>query len=365
MSAPIPIQESSVASGSRFAFVGSFTTQKRKACGTGIDAYRIDADGSRWRHVQQYDGLTNPSFLIADRAKFVLYAVHGDLDYASAFAIDPDSGRLSLINQVPTDGFNGVHLALDPSGRFLLVANYASGSVAVLPVHPDGRLGSVVFRLDLAGSIGPHRHEQLGPHPHHIVFDPSGRFVLVPDKGLDRVFVLAFDAAAGRLQIASEMAMRPGAGPRHLVFHPHSPLVFLVNELSSSVTTCAWDPSAGTLTPTHVVPALPPTFFGVSAAAAIAITPCGRFVYTTNRGHDSITRFAVDDADGSLGIIGWTSSHGRDPRFMSMTPNGGGLVVANEQGNSIVHFAADVSNGELVAFDERIESASPCTIVFF
>jgi 6-phosphogluconolactonase len=184
--------------------------------------------------------------------------------------------------------------------------------------------------------------------------------VLVPDKGLDRVFVLAVDGE--RLAIVSETAMRPGAGPRHIAFHPHAPLAFLVNELDSSVATCRWDAEAGTLTPLHLAPTLPPDFFGASTAAAIVVTPDGRFVYASNRGQDGIARFRVDEA-GRLDPAGWTPSGGRDPRFMVLAPDGRHLLVANEQGDSLVDFAIDADGGDLTRTGSR-PSPSPCTIAF-
>ena len=344
------------------AAVGSFTTQKRRARGRGIDVYRThgSADPSRWSLNQHLDGLENPSFLVGDATRSILYCVHGDGEVASAFAVDPASGHLQALGSAPTGGTNVVHQALDPSGRFLVVANYGSGSVAVLPVRADGGLEPAVQVLDLPGKVGPHRAEQACAHPHQIVFDPSGAFVLVPDKGLDRVFVLAFDGGRGRLEIAGEVVTRPGAGPRHLVFHPHQPLVLLLNEIDSTLAVLRWN--AGTLTPVHLVTTLPPDFFGASTAAAIAITPCGQFVFATNRGQDGIAGFRMDESGEQLVPLGWTPS-GRDPRFATLDPAGTHLVVANERGDNLIAFAVDAENGSLAKVGER-ESASPCTVAF-
>ena len=194
------------------AFVGCFTTPERKARGTGIDICRIDPASGTWRLAGHFGGLVNPSFLVSDPARRILYAVHGDCDYATALAVDPETGSLRLLGRAATGGRNGVHQALDPSARFLVVANYASGSVAVLPVRPDGSLADFTQILELPGPTGPHRSEQASSHPHHTVFDPSGRFLLVPDKGLDRVFVLRFDPERGRLSLPASgpAIMRPG-----------------------------------------------------------------------------------------------------------------------------------------------------------
>ncbi len=343
-----------------FAFVGCFTTPKRGARGLGIDGYRVGTPGPEgWVPVARASNLVNPSYLLADQARRVLYAVHGDEDYASAFAVDAD-GQLTPLGTAAAGGSNVVHLALDPTGRMLIVANYATGTVTALPVGTDGALAPFSDRVALPGPSGPHRGEQTCSHPHQIVFDPSGRFVLVPDKGLDRVFVLAFDA--GRLALAGDVAMRPGAGPRHLAFHPRAALVVLLNELDSTVATLRWDAAAGTLTPLHLVSTLPADFFGASAAAAIVITPDGRHVFASNRGQDGIVRLAVDAADGRLRVLGWTPSGGRGPRFMTLNPTGTHLLVANENGDTINAFAVG-SDGDLAPAGAR-ESRSPCSIAF-
>ncbi|WP_267354336.1 MULTISPECIES: lactonase family protein [unclassified Methylobacterium] len=342
------------------AFVGCFTTERRRARGQGIDVYRTGDGLDGWAHLGRVEGLTNPSFLVADPRRAVLYTVQGDGADASAFAAAPD-GTLCALGSAATGGTNSVHQALDPTGRFLIVANYASGSVALLPVRSDGGLEPACHVLPLSGDPGPHRTEQACAHPHHVVLAPDGRHVLVPDKGLDRVFVLAIDGE--RLAIVSETAMRPGAGPRHIAFHPRAPLAFLINELESSIATCRWDAEAGALTPLQLTPTLPPDFFGASTAAAIVVRPDGRFVYASNRGQDGIVRFRVDAEAGRLDPAGWTPSGGRDPRFMTLAPDGRHLLVANEQGDSLVEFAIDAVSGDLTKTGTR-PSLSPCTIAF-
>jgi 6-phosphogluconolactonase len=348
------------------AFVGSFTTARRKARGQGIHAYRIDHQSGTWSLTDHIGDLINPSFLITDPARSVLYAAHGDSDYASAFSIDPQAGTLHLLGRATTGGRNGVHLALDPFGRFLIVANYASGSLSVLPIRTDGSLGSVTQVLDLPGLTGPHGTEQTGAHPHHVVFDPSGRFVLVPDKGLDRIFVLTFDSDLGRLSLAAagHAIMRPGAGPRHIVFHPRLPIAFVVNELDSSVATCRWDGENGVLDPLQAIPSLPPDFFGASTAAAIVITPDGRHVFVSNRGQDGITHFEFDARQSPLKAIDWTPANSRDPRFMTLNPAGDRLLVANEQGDNVTAFRIAARRGGLIPDGIVLNSASPCAVAF-
>ncbi len=354
------------ASDTPFVYVGSFTTAQRKARGDGIHVYRVDPTTGAWTHVQHIGGLINPSFLALSPDQRFLYSVHGDGDQATAFALDRASGQGKLLNQGATGGKNGVRQAVDPTGKFLVVANYASGSAAVLPIAPDGSLKDQHQLVALPGEPGPHRAEQASSHPHDIVFDPSGRFVLVPDKGLDRVFVFRFDGATGRLTAAEpdSVKTRPGAGPRHLAFHPKLPIAWVLNELDSTAATYRWDAERGTLTPIQVITTLPTDFTGSSTTAEIAVSPDGRFVYCSNRGHDSVALFAVNATDGSLSPVGWQSTQGRGPRFIGLDPAGRFLHAANEQGDTVVTFRVDTGSGKLTPTGEVTKNASPVTIVF-
>ena len=343
----------------RFAYVGCFTTEKRKARGDGLHVFSIGAGG--WTEIQHVPGLVNPSYLIAGPGNRTIYAVHGDQDYATAFARDEQSGHLRTLGQAATGGTNVVHGALDPAARHFVVANYGTGSMAVLPIAEDGALGGYTQRVAMPGSPGPHRAEQTAAHPHHVLFDPSGRFVLVPDKGHDTVCVFAFDAARGTLELASMIASRPGAGPRHGAFHPTQPIYWGLNELDSSITTYAWSAEAGTLEPLQVLPTLPTDFFGASTGAAIVATPSGSHVYVSNRGHDSVASFAVE-ATGLLKPLGWTQAPGREPRFMTL--HGGELFVSSERDDVTGRFAVDAGSGALQARGTVAATPSPVSIAF-
>jgi 6-phosphogluconolactonase len=349
--------------GRGLVIVGCFSTPERKARGKGIDVYRIDPRSSVWDVVDHVRDLFNPSYLITDPVREVLYVAHGDADYASAYQIEPLTGRLRSLGHAAAGGRNGVALTLDPARRLLFVANYAGGSIGVLPIRPDGGLEEVALCLALPGPIGPHRVEQTMSHPHHTVIDPSGRFLLVPDKGLDRVHVLALDPEQPKLTVAGFAAMQSGAGPRHIVFHPGLPRAFVVNEIDSTVVTCGWNAETGTLTPLHVVLAREPSFFGVSTAAEIVVTPCGRWVYLSNRGQDTVTQFEFEEAADRLNVVGWTPTQGREPRFMTLTPKGDCLLVANEQGDNIVVFDIEPATGRLLLC-RVVSTASPSTIAF-
>jgi 6-phosphogluconolactonase len=346
-----------------FAYVGSFTTTKRKARGDGIHVYRVDVASGAWTHVQHVGDLENPSYLALSPDQRFLYAVHGDADYATAFALDSATGFARRLNRGATGGSNGVRQAVDPSGRFLVVANYAGGSVAVLGIAADGSLADQHQLVALPGAPGPHPTEQASSHPHDVVFDPSGRFVLVPDKGLDRVFVLGFDQTHGRLVAPGSVAARPGAGPRHLAFHPTRAIVWVLNELDSTVATCRWDAERGTLESVQVISTLPADFSGASTSAEIAVTPDGRHVYCSNRGHDSIAMFAADAGDGTLTGRGWQPTVGHGPRFIGLDSAGRFLHAANEQSDTVVMFRVDADSGRLAPTGQAIAIGSPVTVV--
>ena len=348
-----------------FAYVGSFTTARRKARGDGIHVYRADAATGAWSHVQHIGDLTNPSSLALSADQRFLYSVHGDGEYATAFALDRKTGHAKLLNRAVTGGNNGVRAAVDPKGQFMVVANYATGSVAVLAIAPDGLLNDQHQLVPLPGEPGPHKLEQASSHPHDVVFDPSGKFVLVPDKGLDRIFVFRFDGTSGRLSFVEppSQATRPRAGPRHLAFHPRLPILWVLNELDSTTTTYRWDAECGTLTPIQVITTLPTDFTAYSTAAEIAVSADGHFVYCSNRGHDSVAMFATEPASGMLTHIGWQPTQGRTPRFIGLDPPGGFLYAANEQGDTIVALRVDESTGTLASC-RVIENASPASIVF-
>jgi 6-phosphogluconolactonase len=347
-----------------YAYVGSRTTKERKARGKGISVFRFDPVDARLVLIQEHGGLVNPSFLAIDRAGRHLYTVHGDCDQVSSFRIDEQSGMIEYLGSQTTQGKNPVHLALNASERFLLVSNHLSSSLAVLPVTCDGVIGPLVQRLVLDGPVGPHRSEQPYSKPHFNLFDPSGRFVLVPDKGLDRIF--SFEFFEGRLRESNPafVACREHAGPRNLVFHPRLNWAYVVNELDSSVTVYRFDPDNGGLHPLQIIPTLPQDFTGNSRASSIEIDPSGKFLYTSNRGLDCLAIFSVDQASGWLTFLGVQETLGKTPRFFAMEPSGRFLFVANEDSDSIVTFLQDPASGTLTQVGEIAPIGSPVSIVF-
>lgn len=347
-----------------YAYVGSRTTRERNARGEGITVYEVDQEQGTLTLVQVVKDLVNPSFLALNKACDRLYTVHGDKSDVSAFSIDKATGKLTFINQQSCEGKNPVHLALDPSERFLVVSNHIGGSLAVMNVSEDGALGSLNQLLKLEGPMGPHRVEQPFSKPHFNPFDHSGNFVLVPDKGLDRIFSFRFDN--GKLFPADQpfVTTREGAGPRHLALHPHAPFAYVVNELDSTVTTYRFNPTNGSLKPLQVLPSLPSTFTGNSRASEIEVDRSGRFLYASNRGYDSVAAFSIDQGTGLLSPVEFMPTDGKTPRFFTLTPNERFLFALNEDSDTIISMAVDPKKGALSKTGFSVSTGSPVCMVF-
>lgn len=349
----------------QIVYVGSRTTRERNARGAGITVYRHDPQTARSELIQTVGDLVNPSFLCLDQTQRLLFCVHGDQSTVSSFQIEPASGLLTKVSSVSCEGTNPVHLTVDKSNRFLAVANYATGSIVLLPFDPSGQLQPVISKTDLPGNPGPHKVEQTSSHPHMIPLSPSGRFLVVPDKGLDKVFVfdLKTEGSALKPVLAHEIKAREGSAPRHVVFSPTGAFAYVVNELDSTVTSYRHNQESGALQPFQVVPALPQDFVGDSRAAALVMSPSGAHLFSSNRGHDSVTIYAVDQPTGKLTPIGNVPSQGKKPRFMTASPNGHFLFVANEDSDAIKTFAIG-RDGELALLDPQIQTGSPVCMIF-
>lgn len=349
-----------------FAYVGCYTTERRNGRGEGVTVHRIDAASGAWTQVQLVKTDENPSWLAFDRKRNFLYAAHGDGEVVSAFRVDQANGQLTPLGTQDAKGKNGVRLGVDASNRFVICANYASGTVAVLPIQPDGSLGSVTDLVALPGKPGPHRTQQIHSQPHDIVFDPRDRFFLVPDKGLDATFAFSVDSASGKLVPATppSVASRSGAGPRHAGFHPTKPIAYVLNELDSTLTTYRFDTERGGLAPLQILTTFAPSFTGDNTTSEIVVATSGRFVYASNRGQDSITIFAVDDTTGTLSPVGSESTRGKTPRFFAIEPSGALLYAANMDSDTIVAFRMDSASGRLTPTGQIIKTGSPSCIVF-
>ncbi len=348
----------------RFAYVGCMTTAKRKARGKGIAVYRVEPSTGEWTLVETYETTANPHFLALDNTQRFLYSAHGDSSEVCAYARDPETGKLTLLNRQQTGGDNSSTVALDPGNRYIVLAN--GPGVAVFPIAADGSLAPSTDIVIPPGEPGPYRREQFGPHPHQAAFDPTGRFVVAPDKGLDRIHVFRFDASGGKLLACDPpfLKARYGAVPRHVAFHPARPYAYVVNEMDSTVNAYRWDSERGALTPFQRVPTTPSTYTGDNTGAEIAVSPSGHFVYASNRGHDSIVVLAVDRASGMLDPVGWEPVQGRTPRFFCLGPDGGGLYAANEDSDTIVAFRVDRQTGKLMPTGQVVATGSPTCIVF-
>jgi 6-phosphogluconolactonase (cycloisomerase 2 family) len=347
-------------------YVGCYTTPDRKGRGEGISAFRMDEDSGEWTPLGLAAKTSNPSFLASHPSQPVLYCVHGGLmSEISAFAIEGE-GRLKPLGTWPSGGANPVHLDLHPSGRWLVVANYTGASVAILPVSESGALGEPCDLVPLTGQPGPDPAEQSSPHPHDIPFHPSGEFVAVPDKGLDRVFIFRVDAQTGRYHPAepASVASAPGAGPRHVAFHPTEQWAYVINELNSTLTTYAFDKRGDGLRELQTIPSIPRDMGIRNTGSEVVIHPSGRWVYVSNRGQNSVGAFSVDAQTGTLAPLDWYPTGGDTPRAIALHPHGRFLYAANQASDTISTFRVDGQDGTLTSSGQVIATGSPSTLLF-
>lgn len=354
-------------SGELLLYVGTYTTGKSE----GIYLYRLNLASGELKHVATTPGVVNPSFLALAPSRRYLYAVNEVGDFAgkksgavSAFAVDQNTGELRLLNQQASLGADPCYVDVAAGGKFVLVANYTGGNVTILPVGADGRLGLATDMKQARGS-SINRERQEGPHAHCIVLDPPNRFAYSCDLGTDKIMIFRFDNQSGRLLPAEPrwVQVKPGMGPRHLAFHPSGKYVFVLNELSSTVTAFARDPEKGSLQELQTLTALPQNFTGTNTGADIHVSPDGRFLYCSNRGHDSVAIFSIDRR-GGLSTIGHESTRGMTPRNFAIDPSGAFLLVANQKSDNIVVFRLDQKTGRLSSTGQTAEVPSPVCLKF-
>lgn len=349
-------------------YVGTYTEKDSK----GIYAFRFDAASGDLTSAGLAAETANPSFLAVDPNHRFLYAVNEVPKYqgaasgaVSAFAIDPGSGKLTLLNEVPSRGSDPCYVSLDKTGKFVLVANYTGGSAAVFPLSRDGRLGESSAFIQLVGSSVNHER-QAGAHAHWIETTADNRFAVVADLGVDQLHIYHFDAVHGALgeNDPAFAALDPGAGPRHVAFHPSGKAVYVVNELNSTVTSFSYDARHGALSPLHTVSTLPANFSGTNSTAEIHVHPNGKFLYVSNRGDDSITGFAIDPANGTLATVDRASTQGKTPRNFEIDPTGTRLFAANQATGNIVVFRIDAKTGKLTPTGQVLEVPAPVCLKF-
>ncbi len=349
-------------------YIGAYTGAKNK----GIHAFRFDAATGKLSPLGLVGETANPSFLAIHPNRRFLYAV-GEISSfdgqksgaVSAFSIDASSGKLTFLNQVASRGAGPCHLNVDASGRNVLVANYGSGSVAVLPLDPDGRLREASAFIQHAGSsVNPKR--QQGPHAHSVNLSADNRFAVVADLGLDQVLVYRFDAGKGSLAPNTPpfTKVNPGAGPRHFAFHPAGRFAYVINEIQSTVTAFDWEAERGTLTELQTISTLPKDFKGDSSTAEVQVHRSGKFLYGSNRGHNSIAVFSIDSAKGTLTHVENVSTQGKIPRNFGLDPTGAYLLAANQQSDNIVVFSIDQKTGRLTPTGQTVETPSPVCVKF-
>jgi 6-phosphogluconolactonase len=339
--------------------------------GKGIYACRFDSVTGQLTSLELAVESAEPSFLaIAESGKF-LYAVNEIGTYqdqaagaVSAFAIQRQSGKLLLLNQVSSQDPGPAHIILDRSGHYALVSNYERGSVAVFPILRDGRLGeSSAFVRHKGSSVDPER--QKGPHAHAIALSPDNRFAVVADLGLDALLVYRFDPAHGSLGSDPQMVKTaPGAGPRHLAFDSAGRFLYVVNEMQSTIVTYSYDASSGKLHELQTVSTLPDGYSGRKEAAEIEIHPSGKFLFASSRGHDSIAVFAIDPKQGMLSLVEIDSTRGKTPRYFTLDPTGSWLLAANQDSDEIVVFHLNPDSGHLTPAGQVLQVPSPACIKF-
>jgi 6-phosphogluconolactonase len=339
-------------------YIGTYTRRESFVDGKaeGIYVYHLDPSSGELTYSATVTGAgtINPSYLTLGPDKRFLYAVneitggkgpHGTL---SAFAVNPATGDLSYLNRQSTHGLAPCYASVEPEGRYCLVANYETGSLCVLPVLKDGRLGEATDTVPFSGS-GPNPERQEGPHAHMVLPSPDGSFILAVDLGSDRLMAFRLDREQGTLGPADPpwTQLPPGAGPRHLAFHPGRPFAYVISELRSTVTVLRYGERQGTFESLQTISTLPDDFTGQNLGAEIKVAPSGRFVYASNRGHDSLVIYAADPETGRLSLVGHESTQGVGPRDFAIDPSGALLLVANQDTDTVVTFWINPDTGTL------------------
>jgi len=353
-----------------FVYIGTYTEEGSES--KGIYAYRFDSETEQLTPIGLAAEAINPSFLAVHPNHRFVYAVNEVSNYkgqksgaVSAFAIDRATGKLTLLNQVASRGGDPCYISLDKTGEHVLVANYGGGSIAVFPVLKDGRLGEASAFIQHSGH-GTNPDRQEGPHAHSIDVSPDNRFAVVNDLGLDETLVYGFNGAHGSLAAANPNIAKadPGAGPRHLAFHPSGRFAYVINEMQSAITAFRYDPAAGQLQKIQTISSLPKDFSGHDEAAEIQVHPSGKFLYASNRGHDSIAVFAIDASKGALTPVQYVSTKGGSPRSFEIAPGGSLLFAENEKSDDIVLFHINPQTGRLNPTGKVLKVSQPVCVKF-
>jgi len=350
-------------------YIGTYTGAKSQ----GIYVSDFDPETGKLGEPVLAARASTPSFLALHPNRRYLYAVGENSNVGGklhgavrAFGIVADTGMLTLLNEQPSGGAGPCHLSVDRQGRCVLVANYGGGSIGALPIGADGKLGAPASVIQHVGSsVNPGR--QAGPHAHFIAADADDRFALACDLGLDKVLVYRLDPAKALLVANDPPAgmVEPGLGPRHLAFHPNGRFVYVISEMGSTITAFAYDAAQGRLRELETLSTLPKDFAGTSGAAEIQIHPSGKFLYGSNRGHDSIAVFAVNSETGKLQPVQYQPTQGKTPRSLAIDPSGKWLVAENQDSDALVMFRLDPATGKLSPTGQIVSVGAPACAVFW
>jgi 6-phosphogluconolactonase len=364
---------------SRYVYVGTYTAPNTAPGGTqpstakGIYVFKMDGEAGGLNQIQQFE-IENPSWVTVDANASHLYATSevsswkgaNNTGGITAFDIDPATGKITPIADQPTGGAIPAHVIVDPSGKFALVANYVGANWSVLPILDNGGLGSANGVFAVTGH-GPNTARQEAPHPHETLFDPAGAYVFGSDLGTDHVWSWTLNTTTGMLVPNANLddaQVASGSGPRHLSFHPSGKFVYVIDEMASSITAFSYDAAHGTFMWLQTVSTLPPDFTGTSTTAEIIVHQSGNFVYGSNRGHNSIVGFRIDQATGKLSPIGWTPTQGEIPRGFNIEPSGRLMLVGNQNSDTVVPFRINQSSGELDATGAVTTTPVPVSFAF-
>jgi 6-phosphogluconolactonase len=357
-----------------FVYIGTYARSEEN----GIYVCSFDVESGELTLERSYAGIENPSFLALNSQKQRLYAGLRHYLYAvgetetflgekggsvAAFAIQPETGELTRLNSQPTCGGSPCYVSLDRTGNCLLVANYSGGNINLFPLQANGEIGPMAENIQHAGH-GSNPQRQEGPHPHSILVDPSGQYAFVPDLGLDTLFAYQLDASVPSLSLHRETREQDGAGPRHLAFHPSGRYAYLINELNSTITAFTYDVEQGEMRALQTVPTLPEDFTGENTCADIHVSPSGKHLYGSNRGHDSIAVFRIDLESGTLTFVQHVSTGGKTPRNFALAPDGRFLFAANQDSDSIVSYAVEPETGRLSPTGRVLNIPRPVCITF-
>jgi 6-phosphogluconolactonase len=362
--APAPKQ------GQYLFYVGTYTEEGSKS--KGIYAYRFDPATGQATPLGLAAETVNPSFVAVNPGGKYLYAVNEVQNYkgpnsggVSAFSIDQATGKLTFLNEVPSRGADPCYIIVDNAGKYVLVANYTGGSIAVFPILEGGKIGEASTFVQHSGH-GADPKRQEGPHAHSIDLSPDNRFAFVDDLGLDEILAYKYDAARGSLTSNDPpfINLDPGAGPRHFALHPSGKFAYVVAEMQSTVTALSVDLKAGTVKRLQTLSTLPKDFKGENDDAEVHVHPSGKFLYTSNRGHDSIAVFAIDPAKGTLMLLDHASTGGNIPRSFEIDPTGKFLFAENQKSDDIVIFRIDEKTGRLSPTGQKLDVASPVCVKF-